>query len=193
MFLLSKSVFRIPKLFFRLGSGSIDATFPIIFYWLVIDYRTVLRCFSWDNFQKIFLATFKIFLHRKSRFFCYLRILTVRSGKRIRSIFLNMQIIFLRILLDLTTGNVLAAYIIKWCALYIPSHCLPTSVFKKSLTLSRSAAFEYLLQFTRKRVLVPGTHKTMIATYLLVNVVVYSLWQLRMCKFLQLLWRIKDV
>ncbi len=89
--------------------------------------------------------------------------------------FLNMQSIFLTILLDLTTGHVLAAYIIKWCALYIPSHCLPTSVLKKLLTLSRSAAFEYL-QFTRNRVLVPGTHKTMIATYLLVNVVVYSLW-----------------
>ncbi len=77
--------------------------------------------------------------------------------------FLNMQIILSGILLDLTTGNVLAAYIIKWCVLYIPSHCLSASVLKKIMTLSRSAAFEYQ-QFTRNWLLVPGTHKTMIAT-----------------------------
>ena len=134
----------------------------------------------------------KIFVHGKVEVFLLFTNFNGTIRKTAMKHFLNMQIILSRILLDLTTGNVLAAYIIKWCVLYIPSHCLSTSVLKKLLTLSRSAAFEYL-QFTRNRVLVPGTHKTMIATYLLVNVVVYSLWQLNMCKFQKLLWRIKDV
>ncbi len=43
----------------------------IIFYWLVIDDSTALKCFSWDNFQNIFLAPLKLkYLYtEKSRFF----------------------------------------------------------------------------------------------------------------------------